>query len=134
MLWIGKAKDPFTGEIFEWKINATNYMTAHDVFKDVLVHHNPFFANVAEEWIEPADDQPEDCKTFAVFCYDHATGRTQANYPDTYEDAVDLVDNCSHFYDDVEICYGWEGHWTHYDQDDVGCRLYASYYSRGGNL
>lgn len=129
MLWIGKAKDPFLGETFTWKIDAGNALDAQRHFEDVLRRHNPFFAAVADAWVEPADDQPEDVKTFAVFCYDHGTGRCQNNYPDTYDEAKDLADVMSNFYDDVEICYGWPGHWQHYDQDDVGMRLYAQYYT-----
>lgn len=127
MLWIGKAKDPFLKSTCTWKLEAGSAKDAMDVFLGTVINHNPFFAACADLWVEPAT---EDDKTFAVFCRNAAHPETNRTYyPDSFEEAADISDAMSAFYDDIEICFGWEGSWTHYDQDDVGMRLYAQYYT-----
>lgn len=130
MLWIGNAKDPFTGQVFTWKLDAGSAKSAMDVFLSTIITHNPFFAACAELWVKPAD---ENDKTFAVFCRNAAHPELNRNYyPDSFKEATDISDAMSAFYDDVEICFGWEGSWTHYDMDDVGMRLYSQYYTEVG--
>lgn len=133
MLWIGKVKDVFTGEVDTWKIHAGSALDANAVFDRMLIEEKPFLYTVCDHWVEPADEQSDEDKTFAVFCYDHRTGMAQNNYPDTWEEAAELADVMSNFYDDVEICYGWPGHWQHVDTEDpedpdVGHRLFYEYY------
>ena len=130
MLFLGKVKDAFTGEVDTWKIDACSGADAQSVFIRMLIEKKPFHYAVCDHWVEPADEQSDEDKTFAVFCYDHRTGMAQNNYPDTWEEAAELADAMSNFYDDVEICYGWPGHWQHADQEDteVGSRLYSYYY------
>lgn len=131
MLWIAKAKDPFTGEIFDWKIDAPGYFEAKDKFSDIMSTRNPFFAAAAETWIEPADEQPADVKCYMI------TGANQhghqTNYADTWAEACECSDLMADFYEFVEIAYGWPGHWKPIDEieedsRDVGKRLAASYY------
>ena len=112
MLYIGKIRDPFfQDEIDTVKIDAGNYLDAKDQLRRYVLEKLPLFSEIAETWVELADDQPDDVKTYAVFCRDTKTGRVQANYPDTLQDAIDLADVMSRFYDDVEINHGWPGHW-----------------------
>lgn len=128
MLWIGKAKDPLTKEVFTWKLDAGSAKSAMDVFHSTIITDNPFFAACAELWVEPAD---ENDKTFAVFCRNAAHPElNRTYYPDSSREARDISDAMSAFYDDVEICYGWVGDWVHYDYDDVGMRLYSQFYER----
>lgn len=133
MLFLGKVKDVFTGEVDTWKIDAGSAVDAKSVFDRILLEEKPFAYAVCDHWVEPADEQSDEDKTFVVFCYDHRTGMAQNNYPDTWDEAKDLANVMSDFYDDVEICYGWPGHWQHVDTEDpedpdVGRRLFYEYY------
>lgn len=130
MLYIGKAVHAVTGDVLEWKIDASNATTAGIKLREIVMESYPMICLLFNTWVEPAEDQPEDARTYAVFCYDHATGMRQNNYPDTWEDAVDFADAMSNFYDEVEICYGWPGHWQHVDKDDVGLKLWCKYHEQ----
>ena len=124
MLYIGKIRDPFfLDEIDTVKIDATNYLTAKEQLQRYVMEKMPLFCTIADTWVELADDQPDDVKTYAVFCRDTKTGRAQNNYPDTLKDATDLADVMSRFYDDVEICYGWPGHWAPVFRDEEGVKI-----------
>lgn len=124
MLYIGKIRDPFfQDEIDTVKIDAGNYLDAKDQLRRYVLEKLPLFSEIAETWVEIADDQPDDVKTYAVFCRDTKTGRQQANYPDTLQDAIDLADVMSRFYDDVEINYGWPGHWRPVFRDVEGVKI-----------
>lgn len=127
MLYIGKAKDPFTEEVLQYKLSAANAHDAQIRLYDAMLKDNPFRCYATFEfWAEPAG---EDDKTFAVFCRNAAHPEINREYyPDSFEEATGISDAMSAFYDDIEICFGWEGCWTHYDQDDVGMRLYSQFY------
>jgi len=115
MLWIGKVKDPFSGEIrSEYEIEASDYYEAKTELL-VKVSSNPFMEAVltadVDYWVEPADDQPESEKCYLVQASAQRFGSIQKNYCDTLEEATDCADAMARCYDFVEILYGWPGHW-----------------------
>lgn len=116
MLWIGKVKDPFTGEIDnKYYIDAQDYYEAKTELL-LKIAANPFMSAVLDPdrdfWIEIADDQPVECWCYLVEASAQRFGSIQRVYVDTFNEAMEVADIYSRFYDFVEISYGFPGHWV----------------------
>ena len=108
MKWIVKADSLVDDNIIEWVVMAENGADAE--FIGYQLARKSSVADSGSVWIVPADDQPDEDKCYLVQAFSYRFG-AQKNYADTLEEAHEIRDDLCAYYEDVEILYGWPGHW-----------------------